>query len=370
MTTLNSFPSVPSGETGDDFIDLANPVVLAINEIPEDMNAINSETLATKTTSDSNLSETQANANFCSPIQSRMEPLVNYKGRWEDLTGPLNKPACVWHNGLIWKLNNNLTNVASSEPATGNNDWSVFEKEHKTVSGYEWILYNPTETGIPYITTWTVPDNTFEIELWLQGGGASGGISRGAPLVSGARYYLKCAGNAGVVLKYSFKVKPGDVFEFSIGQGGTAVTGTAPASGNVGGTTQITKINGVDVTGKFTAGGGSYSNGTQNTSAWAVQNNNQLLYNQEGYALSEVTRHDYDGNTYYSIFYKAGIGMFGSPIYKECYVYYKNRNGIKGADYGCGGLPATLQDLDSPVSQTSGAGYRGCVFIKSIKGGY
>jgi hypothetical protein len=369
MTTLNPFPELPS-VGGVEFVEKANAVGLAINEIPADMNAINSEISLLKTTSDSNLTTTQTNASLCSPIQSRMEPLVNYKGRWEDKVGALNKPACVWHNGLIWKLNNNLPNVASSEPATGNIDWSVFEKEFKTVSGYEWILYNPTETGIPYITTWTVPDNTFEVEIWLQGGGASGGISRGAPLVSGTRYYLKGAGNGGGFMKYQFKVKAGDTFEFSIAQGGTAVTGTTPTNGNVGGTTSITKINGVDVSGKFSAGGGSYVTGTQNTSSWAVSNNNQLQGTTESFSLTEITRHDYNSNTYYSIFYKAGIGMFGSPIYKECYVYSKNRNGIDGADFGCGGLPATLQDVDSPASQTSGAGYRGCVFIKSIRGGY
>lgn len=48
----------------------------------------------------------------------------NFKGRWSDLSGALNKPASVTHNGATWLLLTNLANVAASEPADGNANWA------------------------------------------------------------------------------------------------------------------------------------------------------------------------------------------------------------------------------------------------------
>ncbi|AXQ65832.1 MAG: hypothetical protein [Caudoviricetes sp.] len=46
----------------------------------------------------------------------------NYKGEWLSLSGALNKPATVSHNGAFWVLVNNLANVALSEPGV-TADW-------------------------------------------------------------------------------------------------------------------------------------------------------------------------------------------------------------------------------------------------------
>lgn len=46
----------------------------------------------------------------------------NYKGEWSSLSGALNKPATVSHNGAFWVLVNNLANVALSEPSV-TADW-------------------------------------------------------------------------------------------------------------------------------------------------------------------------------------------------------------------------------------------------------
>lgn len=40
----------------------------------------------------------------------------NYKGKWASLSGPLDKPACVWHANAFWVLEANLPNVAAAEP--------------------------------------------------------------------------------------------------------------------------------------------------------------------------------------------------------------------------------------------------------------
>lgn len=69
--------------------------------------------------------------------------ISNYKGEWSGLSGALNKPATVSNDGAFWALNNNLANVASSEPAPGNADW-VF------VSGSRWLpAYTSSANIIP-----------------------------------------------------------------------------------------------------------------------------------------------------------------------------------------------------------------------------
>lgn len=49
---------------------------------------------------------------------------ANFKGRWSDLTGELNVPAAVSHNGLTYQLLNDLADVTTSEPSI-TSDWVV-----------------------------------------------------------------------------------------------------------------------------------------------------------------------------------------------------------------------------------------------------
>ncbi len=51
---------------------------------------------------------------------------ANFKGLWSALTGPLNKPACVKHEGRFWMLLNNLANAAASEPGASA-DWTSLD---------------------------------------------------------------------------------------------------------------------------------------------------------------------------------------------------------------------------------------------------
>lgn len=50
--------------------------------------------------------------------------VANFKGAWSSLSGPLNPPASVTHNGQIWSLLYALANVAASEPGVSA-DWIV-----------------------------------------------------------------------------------------------------------------------------------------------------------------------------------------------------------------------------------------------------
>ena len=50
--------------------------------------------------------------------------VANFKGAWSSLSGALNLPASVTHNGQIWSLLYALGNVAASEPGVSA-DWVV-----------------------------------------------------------------------------------------------------------------------------------------------------------------------------------------------------------------------------------------------------
>lgn len=58
-----------------------------------------------------------------STAASQAMAAANFKGVWPDLTGPLNKPACVKNDGRFWALRVNLADVALSEPSDANTDW-------------------------------------------------------------------------------------------------------------------------------------------------------------------------------------------------------------------------------------------------------
>lgn len=50
---------------------------------------------------------------------------ANFKGLWSSLTGPLEIPASVYHDGDYWNLLVDLADVTASEPSASNSDWAV-----------------------------------------------------------------------------------------------------------------------------------------------------------------------------------------------------------------------------------------------------
>lgn len=55
---------------------------------------------------------------------ANLSAIVNFKGLWSTLTGALNKPASVFHNGAYWALLNTLADVTASQPGVSA-DWQV-----------------------------------------------------------------------------------------------------------------------------------------------------------------------------------------------------------------------------------------------------
>lgn len=59
---------------------------------------------------------------------------ANFKGLWSSLSGALNKPASVEHNGKRWDLLNNLANVAASQPGVSA-DWLESFSDKASLTG-------------------------------------------------------------------------------------------------------------------------------------------------------------------------------------------------------------------------------------------
>lgn len=114
--------------------DLA-PGVLALAQVAKD-NA-----------DDANVSAIAADASKTAAAASEVNTgaLANFKGNWSALTGALNKPASVFHNGAFWALLNNLANVTTSTPGVSA-DWQV--------CGGAWpiVRINSNTTAAPWRT--------------------------------------------------------------------------------------------------------------------------------------------------------------------------------------------------------------------------
>ena len=63
----------------------------------------------------------------------------NFKTEWSTLTGALNTPASVYHDGAFWQLMTNLADVTASEPSPTNTDWQYY-------SGTRWLSYTASAT--------------------------------------------------------------------------------------------------------------------------------------------------------------------------------------------------------------------------------
>lgn len=123
-----------------------------------------------------------------STAASQAVAAANFKGLWPSMTGPLNKPACVKHNGRFWMLLNNLADVTTSQPGVSA-DWTslnvgqVSARIGSNTNAVSGVFYIATTAGI----TLTIPAG-FTADDFVGGRNASGGgcfINWGAYTVSG-----------------------------------------------------------------------------------------------------------------------------------------------------------------------------------------
>lgn len=102
--------------------------------------------------------QTKQNADHAQEMALLCEAFADFKGAWADLTGPLNMPALVSHNGSRWFLLNNLTDVTASEPGVSA-DW-----EEEPLPSSELTLFEGgAESGAVF--DGSPPDTVFEALL-------------------------------------------------------------------------------------------------------------------------------------------------------------------------------------------------------------
>ncbi|MGN8004178.1 hypothetical protein ACTJKQ_13400 [Acidovorax sp. 22279] len=139
---------------------------------------------------EANLATTAAVSAAASAVTAASQAVAaaNFKGVWPDLAGPLNKPACVKHNGRFWMLLNNLADVTTSQPGVSA-DWTslnvgqVSTRINANTNAVAGVFYIATVPGITLSIPagWTADD-------FVGGRNASGSgcfINWGAYTVSG-----------------------------------------------------------------------------------------------------------------------------------------------------------------------------------------
>lgn len=127
MTTITALPTpVPQRSDPTNFAARADLFLAALPTFATETNLVASEVNTNASTASSQAGIAVSAANAATDAASQALAAANFKGEWSTLTGALNKPACVKHNGRFWLLLNNLTNVATSQPGVSA-DWTSIE---------------------------------------------------------------------------------------------------------------------------------------------------------------------------------------------------------------------------------------------------
>ena len=127
MTTITALPTpVPQRSDPINFAARADLFLAALPTFATETNLVASEVNANASTASSQAGIAVSAANAATDAAAQALAAANFKGEWSTLTGALNKPACVKHNGRFWLLLNNLTNVTTSQPGVSA-DWTSID---------------------------------------------------------------------------------------------------------------------------------------------------------------------------------------------------------------------------------------------------
>lgn len=108
--TITALPSAPlPTDNTATFNTKAFALVAALNGFVTEANAL--ETNVNTKEASATASATTAASASASAVAA-----ANFKGEWSTLTGALNIPASVSHNGVVWVLKANLADVTTATP--------------------------------------------------------------------------------------------------------------------------------------------------------------------------------------------------------------------------------------------------------------
>lgn len=129
---ITQLPDNPSrNDAPSTFIADADAHVAALDQFTDDVNSAGTVTYnnAVEAAASAQASANSASASALSASESdgyaqNAQASANHKGHWSGLTGAINKPSSVTHDGLDWTLLVNLPDVTASEPGV-TSDWQV-----------------------------------------------------------------------------------------------------------------------------------------------------------------------------------------------------------------------------------------------------
>lgn len=108
--TITALPSAPlPTDNTATFNSKAFALVAALNTFVTEANALGV---------DANADAVSAAADAITAVNASLAAVgaANYEGEWSTLTGALNIPASVSHQGVVWVLKNNLADVTAAIP--------------------------------------------------------------------------------------------------------------------------------------------------------------------------------------------------------------------------------------------------------------
>ncbi len=121
---ITALPTPPSRQDPANFSDRADAFLGALPTFTTEANALAADVNADEATASAAAISATASAATAAASEANISALANFKGNWSSLTGALNKPASVFHNGTYWALLNNLADVTTSQPGVSA-DWQV-----------------------------------------------------------------------------------------------------------------------------------------------------------------------------------------------------------------------------------------------------
>lgn len=144
---------------------------------------------------------------------------ADFKGEWASLSGALNKPSSVFHNGSYWALLNNLANVALSEPSPTNADWQF-------ISGTFWQPLKTSSFNAVMNAAYDVLATSSPVSVALQSGVDGNFVivrnsfdSTQAVTITNAIWTIKCVSGITINIGDTITLRAGEFLRFKARSG-------------------------------------------------------------------------------------------------------------------------------------------------------
>jgi hypothetical protein len=138
-TPINNLPPAPQrNDSPEDFVAKADAHVAAlstwttqvnnaggyVDTVVSDMNAIKTDTISARDQAEGFAAASEQSAEESQQYSQISLAAANFKGEWQDLSGPLSIPASVYWNGKYWVLLNNVAEISSETPSDTATNWA------------------------------------------------------------------------------------------------------------------------------------------------------------------------------------------------------------------------------------------------------